>query len=201
MTAWHARARPRHRAALVVGGVLAMHLLLILLLNASGAWTAQRIAVPAAAQRVSLRLIPQPAPRAPRVDAKAAPASPEPRARPRATIRAPEREHRNETPIVASTPISPAEPAASGPDAPPSLLDTEATRRAIRASARAPSLDDQLARSREEPQRLSANDRLAIGVREAGKGDCAKGEYAGAGMGLLSLPFLALAVASDNCAK
>jgi hypothetical protein len=80
-------------------------------------------------------------------------------------------------------------------------MDTEATRRAIRASARTPSLSDQLAQSREEPHRLSANDRLAIGVHDAGKGDCAKGEYAGAGMGLLSLPFLAAAAMSGNCAK
>jgi len=80
-------------------------------------------------------------------------------------------------------------------------MDTEATRRAIRASAHTPSLSDQLAQSREEPRRLSANDRLAIGVRDAGKGDCVKGEYAGAGMGLLSLPFLAAAAISGNCAK
>lgn len=48
---------------------------------------------------------------------------------------------------------------------------------------------------------MSANERLANNVREAGKGDCAKGEYAGGGMGLLSLPFLAIAAAAGNCAK
>jgi hypothetical protein len=91
--------------------------------------------------------------------------------------------------------------AASAPNALPSLLDSDATRRAIRASAHAPSLGDQLAQSRGEPHRPSASERLATRVHDAGKGDCAKGEYAGAGMGLLSLPFLAAAAIGGHCAK
>jgi hypothetical protein len=40
---------------------------------------------------------------------------------------------------------------------------------------------------------------LPRAVASSAKGDCLKGEYAGGGMGLLSLPFLALAVARDAC--
>ena len=94
-----------------------------------------------------------------------------------------------------------AELPASSPQALPSLLDTEASRRAIRASARAPSLGEQLGRARDEPGRADAQQVLGSAVRAAGKGDCAKGDFAGAGMGLLSLPFLAAAVARGECAK
>ena len=76
-----------------------------------------------------------------------------------------------------------------------------ATRRAIRAIARAPSLSEQLARSRDEPHRPNVQERLGNAVKTAGKGDCLKGEYAGAGMGLLSLPFLAVAEARGDCAQ
>jgi len=40
---------------------------------------------------------------------------------------------------------------------------------------------------------------LPRAVASSAKGDCMKGEYALGGMGLLSLPFLALAVVSDAC--
>lgn len=93
------------------------------------------------------------------------------------------------------------EPAASAPIALPSLLDTAATRRAIRASAREPSLAQQIARTSGEPPPTSAPDRLGNAVKAAGRGDCAKGDYTGAGMGLLSLPFLAVAVVGGQCAK
>ena len=38
-------------------------------------------------------------------------------------------------------------------------------------------------------------------MKAAAKGDCLKGQYPGANMGLLSLPFLAVAAATGNCAK
>ncbi|MEP7099104.1 MAG: hypothetical protein ABI781_01255 [Burkholderiales bacterium] len=93
------------------------------------------------------------------------------------------------------------DPAASADPGLPSLLDTEATRRAVRASARAASLGDQLARARDEPNRAGPQERLANDVNAAGKGDCLKGRYPGNGMGLLSLPFLAAAAVSGSCAK
>jgi hypothetical protein len=40
---------------------------------------------------------------------------------------------------------------------------------------------------------------LPDAVASAAKGDCLKGEYAGWGMGLLSVPFLAYHVAAGNC--
>jgi hypothetical protein len=52
-----------------------------------------------------------------------------------------------------------------------------------------------------EPARTTAQERLGNDVKAAGRGDCAKGEYAGAGMGLLSLPFLVAAAARGACAQ
>ncbi len=40
---------------------------------------------------------------------------------------------------------------------------------------------------------------LARGIDAAHKGDCGKGDYAGGGMGLLSLPFLVAAEALGHC--
>jgi hypothetical protein len=40
---------------------------------------------------------------------------------------------------------------------------------------------------------------LPDAVAAAAKGDCAKGEYLGGGMGLLSAPFLAYAAMAGNC--
>ena len=189
----------RRRIAVAVLAVLALHAALIVALNRS--WTTPLAAKPAT--RATLRLIPLAMPE--RIEAArpitAAPApgrATPPRRATTAPVDAP-----RETPTAATTSaaITPPEPAAITPDAPPSLMDTDATRRAIRASARTPSLREQSAQSRDEPARQSAADRLAHGVKAAGKGDCAKGEYAGAGMGLLSLPFLAAAALGGNCAK
>ncbi len=172
-------------------------------------WTAKRrppaAAVPAA--RVTLRLLPPlaPAPRresAPPVAAPA-PALPNravaarstptsPRAAPPATAgptRAPE-------PIG----IAGAEPAASQAEraeAPPSLLDGEATRRAIRASARDPGLAAQAGRT--GPAVATPDQQLGSGIAQGARGDCLKGEYFGGGAGLLSLPFLAAAALRDKC--
>ena len=81
-----------------------------------------------------------------------------------------------------------------------SLLDNDATRRAIRASARATSLVERAAAAREERAPVSGQERMAASVGSTAKGDCAKGEYLGAGMGLLSLPFLAAAALREQCA-
>ena len=203
-----------HRgAALAVLAAIALHLALIALLNESAAWQPRRAAQPAS-PRVTLRLIPLPVPPAPvpRVEA----AAPRPNAPPKARMRiqtpdrvgsAPDAAPVSAAAINATRPdaVSRAEPAASAPEplasSMPSLMDTEATRRAIRASARQPSLTDQLARARDEPRRASVDERLGAAVRGAAKGDCMKGEFPGAGMGLLSLPFLAAALSSGNCAK
>lgn len=197
---WTGRPGTRWRIALALAGVLALHLALILVLG--NARIARRAALPA--PRVSLRLIPPVPPVATRPNIEPAAVR---RATPTNTRKAP-----STAPIESAPPTLPVadpptaaftapDPAASAAVAPPSLMDTDATRRAIRASARAPSLGGQLAQSRDEPRRPGPNDRLADGVRSAGQGDCLKGEYAGAGMGLLSLPLLAAAALAGHCAK
>jgi hypothetical protein len=93
------------------------------------------------------------------------------------------------------------EPAASQPlpEPPPSLLDGEATRRAIRAAAREPGIATQAGRQGLALQ--TPDERLGSEVQRSAKGDCLKGEYVGGGMGLLSLPFLAAAALRDQCRR
>lgn len=89
--------------------------------------------------------------------------------------------------------------AATAPEATGSLLDSEATRRALRASARDPGLAARAGRVGSAP--LSADERLGAAVQQGARGDCLKGEYLGAGMGLLSLPFLAAAALREQCRR
>ena len=98
------------------------------------------------------------------------------------------------TPSIASAELA----ASAGADAGP-ILDTAASRRAIRASARAPSVTADIARTAGTAPAADASERMGSAIKSAGKGDCAKGDYPGAGMGLLSLPFLAAAVARGDC--
>lgn len=100
----------------------------------------------------------------------------------------------------AITLASPA-PAASppSPEAPPSLMDGEATRRAIRAAAREPGIATQA--GRQGPALQTPDERLGSEVQRSARGDCLKGEYVGGGMGLLSLPFLAAAALRDQCRR
>lgn len=196
------RTIPRALASLAV---LALHVMLLWLLVDSSTTRSAREQNAAPPTRITLRLITASPPTAPapvaieapgRVPKPSRPAEPSSRTR-KAT---PEPGTSAMTVPLREAAIRP-EPAASAESLAPSLLDTEATRRAIRASARTASLGDQLAQAREEPERPGAQARLANGVKAAGKGDCLKGEFAGAGMGLLSLPFLAIATAQGDCAK
>lgn len=93
---------------------------------------------------------------------------------------------------------SEAEPAVAAASAP--LLDSAASRRAIRELARQRPLTEQAALA-SATTRPAPGARLGERIRDAGKGDCAKGEYFGAGMGLLSLPFLVAATVRDDCAQ
>ncbi len=43
--------------------------------------------------------------------------------------------------------------------------------------------------------------RLGESIAAGARGDCLKGEFAGGGMGLLSLPFLAIAKLRDQCSN
>jgi hypothetical protein len=127
---------------------------------------------------------------------------------PRPSAAAPARERRPTATVAPRiTPPAPARlpaetAAAIRPDdaASEPLLDSAATRNAIRASVRQPGL---AARARDEQgaDPLSTSARLGNNIEQAAHGDCGKGEYVGGGMGLLSLPFWAAAELRGKCAR
>ncbi|MCX2861057.1 hypothetical protein OOZ63_04305 [Paucibacter sp. PLA-PC-4] len=87
-----------------------------------------------------------------------------------------------------------ATPPASAPL--PSLLDSEATRRAVRQAAlSAP----EAAQAKSLPE--TTQQRLGHDIARSADGDCLKGEFAGGGMGLLSAPFWLLAEARGKCRR
>lgn len=89
--------------------------------------------------------------------------------------------------------------AASAPGG--SLLDTDASRRAIRDAGRQRSVGELGAQASGEPTAPSAQERLGQEMARGARGDCLKGEYAGGGMGLLSLPFWVIAELRDKCRR
>ena len=212
----------RRRTASTGLAVLALHLGGLWLLQAAVDRHRGLGATADSIPRVSVRLlvpspsvaITQPLPRGKPATATATSAQPPARSQPRRNLTTNPRtqphtaEPSNPNDRLSARPSNPAEPAAPAPAASaanalaglPSLLDTEATRRAIRESVRAPSLAGRAAAATDEPARTSAQERLGNDVKSAGKGDCLKGDYGGTGMGLLSLPFLALAAARGACA-
>jgi len=98
------------------------------------------------------------------------------------------------------SPLPPPSAASAAGAAPGRLLDSAASRQAIRDAARGPLLAERAASATGiEPE--SAAEKLSKAAAAAGMGDCLKGEYGGGGMGLLSLPFLALAAARGRCAR
>jgi hypothetical protein len=99
-----------------------------------------------------------------------------------------------ETAAAASAPA----PAASAVAEQPSLLDTDATRRAIRVAAHQRGLGTQSS-DQIGARAPTAAQALPGAIQKAGKGDCLKGNYPGGGMGLLSIPFFIAAEASGNC--
>lgn len=87
--------------------------------------------------------------------------------------------------------------------APPTerLIDSAATRAALRQSARDPTSQERHLAAQGQEFGVSASEKLGRQVQKAGHGDCLKGQFAGAGLGLLSAPFYLLAEASGKCAK
>lgn len=146
---------------------------------------------------------PPPPPRMPRADTTpAAPVRP-PAITPAPVATAPQPDTRPapaaaETTPQAAAPVAP--PHAAAPALPP-LLGTEATRRALRESARQPSLAERAASASGQPEALSTDQRLGRDVQRTARGDCTKGEFAGAGMGLLSLPFWIAAEVRGECQR
>jgi hypothetical protein len=196
----HAQRDPRRRRAAIGVFVLVLHALLGFALLST---MVRQRGVPES-PRVSVRLLPA------RVESP--PSPPSPRSRPPATMRPPiATTARTQTrPHPAERAADPSEQSvlqvqaapitAEAASAPPPLLDTEASRRAIRSAARNPNLasrvDEQVGvHSPTAAQRIPGN------IQQAGKGDCIKTGYPGAGMGLLSLPFFAAALATGNCAQ
>lgn len=93
------------------------------------------------------------------------------------------------------------EPAASAASAPRErLMDTAATRAAIRQTGRSTLLSERAASATDQPF-VSRGEKEAQAVARTAKGDCLKGEFAGAGMGLLSVPFFVVAEARGQCAR
>jgi hypothetical protein len=92
------------------------------------------------------------------------------------------------------------EPAASAASAPRErLMDTAATRAAIRQAGRDALLAERAASATAQAV-VSGGEKEAQAVARATKGDCLKGEFAGGDMGLLSIPFLVVAGARGQCA-
>lgn len=184
------------RRLLLMLVVLGLHLaLLSLLQRAGGGLSAPTRAAPdAQTQRLSipLRLLPLPAVREPRAPRPAAAPSraASPAARPSTTPAAPTAQA---APMLAEAMPPQAEPPASAPL--PRLLDSEATRRALRQSA--------LETPTGPPQALAENSqqRLERGMKGSAHGDCLKSEFLGGGMGLLSAPFWLLAEARGKCSR
>jgi hypothetical protein len=116
--------------------------------------------------------------------------------------------------------VAAATPPASSPRPDLSFLDNAATRQAIRNVARGDTLashGNALTREENGSELVAADGThvgmtrnlpppppaqlLARNIAAAHKGDCAKGEYMGGGMGLLSAPFLIAAEALGKCSS
>ncbi|MFN0186606.1 MAG: hypothetical protein ACKVQR_22570 [Aquabacterium sp.] len=111
-------------------------------------------------------------------------------------------------PVAPSMPHTPATQAAPPAATPASgtqpirrLLDAPGTQRVIRDAARQTSVGEHAAARTDEPRGLTPDERLGREVAKGAKGDCLKGEYAGGGMGILSLPFWLAAEVSGNCRR
>ena len=83
----------------------------------------------------------------------------------------------------------------------PLALDSDATRAAVREAARQRSMQERHLEASEATSPMSPRERLSQAIARSGTGDCLKGEYAGGGMGLLSLPFWLAAEARGKCRR
>lgn len=215
--ALHLRARARRLPILLL--VLLLHALLLGLLLRSRADTRQAPRAPAELG-VLLRLLPLPVlqrpgpgsppakhagPPARRADtpnkSSAPTAAPTASQRPRPTAEDGLPTRAEAQPAANASPDTPPTEITTAPASGASLLDSEGTRRAIRQASREPLLAERAASATDEPGRRNSQQRLAQGIAAGANGDCLKGEFAGGGMGLLSLPFWALAEARGKCRR
>ena len=191
------RAAPRATARWVGPAVLLLHALALLF-----AWrgvVAPHAGLSNDATIVLLTVDPAPE-QAPPPAPPMPPATAATRDRPRAAAAVP---RITPTPPAPAPTVPPAEVAAAiRPDdaASEPLLDAAATQRAIRESVRQPGLAARARDAQGDPP-LSSSAKLGNQIEQAAHGDCGKGEYVGAGMGLLSLPFWAAAELRGKCAR
>jgi len=199
--------RLRVKSLLVLAAVAALHLwLLMLLQGALRSPPARPHSEPAPV--ILVRTLPPPA--APREPPPEPPREPAPRAArsvarpapaqavlPAPAASAPADATATQEAVAEAAPAGPA--AASAP--PGGLLDSEATRRAVREAARRPSTAEMGAQATDAETPLSTQQRLGQEIARGARGDCLKGEFAGSGMGLLSLPFWLIAEMRDKCRR
>lgn len=198
--------RLRVNGMLVLTTVVALHLGLLMLLQGALRSPPSR-PLPDQAPVVLVRMLP-PAP-AERV------APPEPAAQParQPLRRAPQPEaaapaqaalpaSAASAPGLAAAPAPAASAATAAASAPPGgLFDTDATRRAIREAGRQHSTGEMGALATDAPAPLGTQERMGQEIARGARGDCLKGEFAGSGMGLLSLPFWLIAEMRDKCRR
>ncbi len=199
--------RLRVNGMLVLTAVVALHLWLLMLLQ--GALRSPPARPPfEPAPVILVRTLPPPAapresppetPResAPRSARSAARPAPVQAALPAPAVSAPAQADATQETTAAAAPAASA--AASAP--PGGLLDSEATRRAIREAARQQSTGEMGAQATDAEAPLSTQQRMGQEIARGARGDCLKGEFAGSGMGLLSLPFWLIAEMRDKCRR
>ena len=194
--------RLRVNGLLVLTVVVALHLGLLVLLQGALRNPPQR-PLSAQAPLILVRTLP-PAPAA--TEPRTAPAEQPTRRAARRTIAPPLQAalpaSAASAPDVAAAPSGAASAATASASTPAGdLLDSEASRRAIREAARQPSTGEMGAIATDAKPPLSAQQRMGQEIARGARGDCLKGEYAGAGMGLLSLPFWLIAEMRDKCRR
>lgn len=107
----------------------------------------------------------------------------------------------SEPPVAAPAPQQAAASAPNTPVPQPSLLESAGTRRAAAAVAAKPGVRELGRVATGQVQPLSRQEQLAHSVERAAVGDCLKGEFAGAGMGIFSVPFFAWAELAGHCRR
>ena len=196
--------RARRRWLLVTLAVVALHLLLVATWQHALRSPPPKPSVMHPPLLVWLRRAPPPIPQpaatepppvrteTPRQRTRAAPVA-EPEAPPVQAVAAP---------ATASAPVAePVAPTAAASAPPGRLLDSDASRRAIREAARQRSTGEMAAEASGADAPLSAQERMGQEIARGARGDCLKGEYAGSGMGLLSLPFWLMAELREKCRR
>lgn len=197
---------PRPGLVALVLAVVAMHAAVLWLMlvatqpHIGRIGMAQRITTMEVVQVAPVRKAEPPA--APAAAPRATPTAVAPRAPARRVPQAARSEAITASPDAPTAPAAPSEPQqAASPSPAPLILNSDATRRALRDVARNRSFADRANQDIQGPARSAFESKMGAGVAGAAHGDCMKGQFKGSNMGLLSLPALALAAANGECAR